>query len=139
MRRTLERNNRMLGYDSDIVSLIYSLNVDQRCRLSALLSEFAKETPDIFGSDSDFPMDEIHEKILSVTEYEKGIEEKKQAAARGETTIPQDSWGVHRTHCCSKHGCKYGHADCPVVVGILKQDHPCEYCDDDNRFKGIFD
>ncbi len=38
------------------------------------------------------------------------------------------SSGVHRTHCCILHGCKYGDNDCPVYTGIIKQDHPCEDC-----------
>lgn len=35
---------------------------------------------------------------------------------------------VHTEHCCSKHGCKYGHADCPVENGLKPQSYPCEYC-----------
>jgi hypothetical protein len=38
-------------------------------------------------------------------------------------------FGVHRTHCCIKHGCKYGDKDCPVVEGKIKQDYICEECD----------
>jgi len=44
------------------------------------------------------------------------------------TSIPKEKWGVHRTHCCFEHGCKYGNIDCPVVLGIIKQDYPCEMC-----------
>ena len=33
-------------------------------------------------------------------------------------TIPQEQWGVHKTHCCSS-GCKYGDKDCPVVLGLI--------------------
>lgn len=36
--------------------------------------------------------------------------------------------GVHETHCCVYHGCKYGDDDCPVVSGELKQAYPCEEC-----------
>lgn len=36
--------------------------------------------------------------------------------------------GVHRTHCCKSHGCKYGEEDCPVATGLIKQDYPCENC-----------
>lgn len=36
--------------------------------------------------------------------------------------------GVHQTHCCVKHGCKYGDADCPVETGECVQDFACEYC-----------
>ena len=36
--------------------------------------------------------------------------------------------GVHRTHCCVLHGCKYGDEDCPVWNKKIKQDYPCEEC-----------
>jgi len=36
--------------------------------------------------------------------------------------------GVHRTHCCLKHGCKYGNRECPVEAGTVVQAHPCEWC-----------
>ena len=37
---------------------------------------------------------------------------------------------VHVTHCCKRHGCKYGDKDCPVANGRLEQQYPCESCDD---------
>jgi hypothetical protein len=48
------------------------------------------------------------------------------------------SKGVHRTHCCVIHGCKYGDEDCPVVNKKVLQEYLCEYCDpwyegDDSR------
>lgn len=43
------------------------------------------------------------------------------------TNIPKESWGVHETHCCKKHGCKYAeNEDCPVVLGLIKQAYDCE-------------
>lgn len=36
--------------------------------------------------------------------------------------------GVHVTHCCGLHGCKYGHDDCPVQKGEYAQQYACEYC-----------
>ena len=36
--------------------------------------------------------------------------------------------GVHLTHCCVVHGCKYGDDDCPVAEGINQQEYPCELC-----------
>lgn len=36
--------------------------------------------------------------------------------------------GVHATHCCFIHGCKYGDEDCPVESGLIKQAYPCECC-----------
>lgn len=32
------------------------------------------------------------------------------------------------SHCCDKHGCKYGMRGCPVVKGTKKQLYPCETC-----------
>ena len=37
--------------------------------------------------------------------------------------------GVHATHCCKWHGCKYGDPDCPVVSGEVEQEYLCEDCD----------
>lgn len=42
-----------------------------------------------------------------------------------------DKIGVHRTHCCLLHGCKYGQDDtCPVVQQDVVQDYVCEDCID---------
>lgn len=52
--------------------------------------------------------------------------------------------GVHRTHCCVIHGCKYGDVDCPVEYGIIEQDYPCQDCNgvypnaSDNLFNESF-
>lgn len=55
------------------------------------------------------------------------------------TSIPKTQWGVHIGHCCKKHGCKYGNTDCPVNLGIVKQQYPCEYDEfGDNCFKPKF-
>lgn len=58
------------------------------------------------------------------------------------TSIPKDKWGVHETHCCSKHGCKYGGDNCPVELNLIKQKFPCESCEDmyltnDPKYLGI--
>lgn len=36
--------------------------------------------------------------------------------------------GVHVTHCCALHYCKYGDEDCPVVKRVYAQAYPCEDC-----------
>ena len=36
--------------------------------------------------------------------------------------------GVHQSHCCVIHGCKYGFLDCPVSNGEIVQKFPCESC-----------
>ena len=38
--------------------------------------------------------------------------------------------GVHITHCCLMHGCKYNDDSCPVEDGDYAQDYPCEFCVD---------
>lgn len=42
--------------------------------------------------------------------------------------------GVHQTHCCSIHGCKYGDDDCPVYLKEIKQAYPCESCELDKIY-----
>lgn len=41
------------------------------------------------------------------------------------------SVGVHASHCCKWHGCKYGDKDCPVVSGKVEQLYTCDFCDDE--------
>ena len=47
------------------------------------------------------------------------------------TNIPKEEWGVHETHCCFEHGCKYRDEQCPVALGIVKQRYKCESCNED--------
>lgn len=42
--------------------------------------------------------------------------------------IPTERYGVHQSHCCVHHGCKYGNEDCPVVSGEIVQEYACEDC-----------
>ena len=43
----------------------------------------------------------------------------------------KDDIGVHATHCCIIHGCKYGEYDtCPVCLAEVKQERLCEFCYD---------
>ena len=44
--------------------------------------------------------------------------------------IPPSEYGVHASHCCKWHGCKYGDENCPVVLGIIEQHYPCWDCND---------
>ena len=39
--------------------------------------------------------------------------------------------GVHGSHCCKYHGCKYGDDDCPVKTGEVDAQYLCEFCEDD--------
>lgn len=44
--------------------------------------------------------------------------------------LPSENYGAHPTHCCVRHGCKYGNEDCPVSAGKVVQEYPCYYCVD---------
>ena len=44
--------------------------------------------------------------------------------------MPVDRVGVHATHCCPDHGCKYCDDDCPVVSGEVDGIF-CEACEYD--------
>ena len=46
--------------------------------------------------------------------------------------VDKSKWGVHASHCCKWHGCKYGEdKNCPVVQGLIKQNYLCEWCSED--------
>lgn len=42
--------------------------------------------------------------------------------------IPESDYGVHASHCCLEHGCKYSDVNCPVINEKVKQEYPCESC-----------
>lgn len=44
--------------------------------------------------------------------------------------------GVHVSHCCVIHGCKYNEEDCPVSNGLIKQTNPCWDCIAENTSQG---
>jgi hypothetical protein len=58
--------------------------------------------------------EDIKNSIISVEKREKEI-----------------NYGVHASHCCFIHGCKYGDDDCPVEKGEVKQEYICESCQND--------
>ena len=126
---------------SDISTLIYSMTEDQRNDLYRLIDKMKSEGLDdkLLKSYSDITCDDVLEEIKSTTSYERKRKLKSEASEKGETTIPKEKWGVHNTHCCSKHGCKYGDEDCPVSIGISKQKYPCEYCEDCEDFEDFED
>lgn len=45
----------------------------------------------------------------------------------------QNDHGVHASHCCAVHGCKYGDKDCPVVAGTVNAKADGEYCLEERR------
>jgi len=118
---------------SDISSLIFALNEEQRKEFSDFIKKMRTEGLDEKLSDqfSKFTCDNILEDIKSTTEFERKQKEKEIAVKKGKTTIPKEKYGVHETHCCINHGCKYGDIDCPVCLGLIKQKYLCEYCSDD--------
>lgn len=45
------------------------------------------------------------------------------------------SVGTHQSHCCARHGCKYGKEDCAVETGQVEQSYPCEQCHSSKHLK----
>jgi len=130
----------MLKYDNDIKTLIWAMSEPQRSNFSDFMKNMKNTGLDDKLKD-DLMCDVIINEIHSVSLYEKQNKDKEHAASKGETKVHPNKFGVHRTHCCKYHGCKYGDIDCPVVVEIIVQEYPCEDCgheeDDDNKFKKI--
>ena len=125
-----------MKFSSDIISLLFSLNETQREELSNLISKWKNEGLSNIGEYSDsFNIDEVKEHITSINDSERKRKLVDEAISKGETTIPKYKWGVHKTHCCVKHGCKYGDLDCPVELAFIEQDYDCEDCEDDNLFE----
>ena len=58
------------------------------------------------------------------------LREEKNLGRSNTTTIPESDFGVHTSHCCFEHGCKYGNPECPVELGIVDQEYECEQCRD---------
>lgn len=118
--------NNMFG--PSLSDLVYKLTENQQLRLKTLLEDFEKE-----GLCNRFSFEECSIKhmikdIQITIECNKKLKLSQEAANKEETTVPKSNWGVHETHCCSNHGCKYGHVDCPVTIELIKQEYPCEDC-----------
>jgi len=45
--------------------------------------------------------------------------------------------GVHETHCCVLHGCKYGSENCPVKNGKIIQQYPCPDCSNEEGIESV--
>ncbi len=122
-----------MTYDSDISKLISAMTEEQRIEFRTLILSFKTNGLDekLKSYYSKLSCDDILEDIESTTYYEKQRKNSTDAANKGQTTIPESNWGVHISHCCSIHGCKYGDIDCPVKLNLTKQDYPCEFCDDE--------
>lgn len=61
-------------------------------------------------------------------------EEQKQKLRAERVQREQEHMrGVHGTHCCPIHGCKYGDDDCPVESNTVQPQYPknngCEICE----------
>jgi len=66
----------------------------------------------------------LHAKYI-VKMYEA---EQKRLKKIKKTSVLTNEWNLHREQCCREHGCKFDKSDCPVIVGILMQNHKCEKC-----------
>lgn len=56
---------------------------------------------------------------------------KKDGIVVASVWVVASETDVHTSHCCSKHGCKYGSDECSVVRFGFTQEFLCERCDDE--------
>lgn len=73
----------------------------------------------------------IDKEIEKLNDYQKEFNRRYRLKyySPKNTTIPKEKWGVHASHCCKYHGCKYGDDDCPVYIGLVEMKYKCEVCD----------
>ena len=116
----------MLKYDSDLVGLIYMMDLPTRTQFISFI-----EDANITCDDNTLK-EQIINRTNEITDYEIIRKKAIEFASRGETTIPKNEWCVHESHCCDKHGCKYNDSDCPVILNLASQKYPCEVCNDHN-------
>lgn len=45
---------------------------------------------------------------------------------------------AHSTHCCARHGCKYGDPFCTVILNLVPQEYPCEDCPNEDDLREAF-
>lgn len=79
----------------------------------------------------------IDAQILIKKYLKQKLSEEKILGRSNTTSITESDFGVHVTHRCFEHGCKYGDPECPVELGIVDQEYECEQCRDD-RNENIF-
>lgn len=129
----------MLKYDSDISTLIHSMDENQRKNFITFIKILKDEGLDksLNKSYNELTCDDIINNIISTNENERKQKLKEDAASKGTTTIEKSKWGVHETHCCILHGCKYNDVDCPVELALIKQKYTCESCNDYNYYDTI--
>jgi len=109
-------------------NVLHFLTKTQKLELKDLLIKFEKEGFENLGYLPDFSIPEICKEIDLDIQFSIQQEAAENAARNNQTTIPKENWGVHERHCCKEHGCKYGTIDCPVTLGLVKQEYPCEDC-----------
>lgn len=133
------------GDDSDITNAVKDLFALKSSKVEKYSDEFISERLGemiyIFG--------EINFNIIKSEAWETYINESKpfdesqikemrdfltmvdESMNEAKCDIPKEQWGVHITHCCNEHGCKYGDKGCPVELGLAKAKYLCEDCLDD--------
>lgn len=87
---------------------------------------------------------ELYNEVFDLVKEVKKIMTKFEAQLKLEriekegNVLPKEDWGVHESHCCLEHGCKYGDDNCPVALGQTPQDYTCEMCDEDEHYITIY-
>lgn len=72
---------------------------------------------------------QLRDKKVAVVSRDEWLMTSNTIVAVEKAKIHHHKTGVHVSHCCIHHGCKYGDTDCPVETGRSQQAYPCERCD----------
>lgn len=123
----------------DLRTILYHVDQAKKQELISFFNKWKESNPDLtFGKKhyEEVTLDSVINYIKEDIDYTAKVDAKNKAVdeamSKGESSIPKERWGVHETHCCIEHGCKYGDKDCPVEMGLIQQRYICESCDFDN-------
>lgn len=115
---------------------VYIKNI-RKIRFYNLYEILIKEIEEFKTNDIVTEQQFIDAQFLIKKYLKQKLREEKILGRSNTTTIPESEWGVHTSHCCFEHGCKYGDPECPVELGIVDQEYECEQCRDD-RNENVF-
>jgi hypothetical protein len=73
--------------------------------------------------------EDIEDEIFEQANAEEWVDRAEVETINDNIQREVTKHGVHASHCCAKHGCKYGDNMCAVTQGVVAQMYPCETCD----------
>lgn len=91
-------------------------------------NEFKELADKYFSNVSSEELKERFDRYLMDRQFNERAVKLQAKMVRYDQSKHGSAIGVHASHCCFLHGCKYGDDDCPIESGYIKQEYPCEWC-----------